>query len=72
MQIIEELGREWREKLMRFCGKGVKRRELLHAGIYLAIVEHNSALFCYVGLDSDRKLGFKFELTVRTSCQMSI
>ena len=72
MQTTEELGRMEREVDEIFCGKGVKRREVLHTGIYLAIVEHNSALLCYVGLDSDRKLGFKFELTVRTSCQTSI
>ena len=38
LQITKELWREWREKLMRFCGKGVKRREVLHAGSPIAIV----------------------------------
>ena len=37
LQITEELWREWREKLMRFCGKGVKRREVLHAGSLLPL-----------------------------------
>ena len=55
-----------------FCGKGVKRREVLHSGIYLAVVEHSSAINAMWDLDSDRKLGFKFELTVRISCQTSI
>ena len=38
LQIIKELWREGREKLMRFCGKGVKRREVLHARSPIAIV----------------------------------
>ena len=55
-----------------FCGKGVKRREVLHAGIYLAVVEHSNAINAMWDPDNDRKLGFKFELTVRTSYQKSI
>nr|POE66539.1 hypothetical protein CFP56_18796 [Quercus suber] len=46
-----------------FCGKGVKRREVLHTGIYLAIVKHSSAINAMWDPDRDRKLGFKFELT---------
>ena len=37
LQITEELWRESREKLMRFCGKGMKRREVLHTGSLLSL-----------------------------------
>ena len=44
MQTTKELGRMEREADEIFCGKGVKRREVLHSGIYLAVVEHSSAI----------------------------
>ena len=45
MQTTEELGRIERKANEIFYGKGVKWKEVLHVGIYLAIVEHSSAMW---------------------------